>query len=86
MALYEKPQEPLTVDENDTGRSVRFYEAPLIGGGTVFRCTLEHPGLAPSDGPVADLLPLAADMTSLRGLLSKMFRRRLTAAGMTVKP
>lgn len=86
MALYEKPQAPLTVDENDLGREVTFYEAPLTGGGTIFRCRVRLPGAAPFDGPLVDVLTLAADRTALANVLVKLGRKVLTDQGMTVKP
>ena len=85
MALYEKTQTPLTLDEDDAGKSIRFYQALKEDGTKVNRCTVDLPGMSPIDGKLADFLPLAADRTALGTLLQKATRNALVAAGATVK-
>lgn len=73
-------------DEDDLGREWRVYDAKKTDGTTVARMSLVLPGVDRFDGPVVDLLPLAADRTSLRALLVKAARCHLANQGMTVKP
>lgn len=85
MALYEKTTTPTITDENDLGRSVKFYEAKDSAGATIRRCRIEVPGVAPYDGPLAGVLS-GADITTLGGILGRGVRKVLTDQGFTVKP
>ena len=85
MAQFEKTQ-VVTVDEDDLGRAVRFYDGTKSDGTAVACVTINVPGAQPFDGLVSDIWPLAADRTSLRGLLVKGIRKVFANQGMTVKP
>ena len=85
MALYEKTA-AVTVDEDDLGRSVRFYDGTKSDGTAVACVTINVPGAQPFTGLVSDIWTLAADRTSLRALLVKGIRKVFADQGLTVKP
>lgn len=85
MALYEKTQAPLVVDEDADGKAIKFWRH-LSGAGNSNHCTVDLPGLGPDDGLIADFLPLSGDRTALKALLDKVTAASLARRGCVVKP
>lgn len=81
MALYEKVQPALTLDENDVDKSLKLYQAVREDGTKVPRCTVDLPGLPSVDLRLVDLLPNATDRSTLAGLVQKITRAALVASG-----
>ena len=80
MAIYTKTS-TVEVDDDDNGRSIRFYRT---SAGVAVSVGL--PALGADDGRLVDFLPLTADRNALIALLIKITRSSLARQGATVKP